>query len=343
MKSHFRSACLTSLILSISQIASADLLSASTAFLDSLTPDEKATTMMSFDSEERPNWHFIPKNRMGLSFKTLSDSQDKLLLNILDAGLSREGYAKVETIRSLEAILFEMEGADYRDIERYHILFFGEPTADGNWTVRYEGHHASLHWTFIGGKLVSTTPQFLGSNPAEVRIEGPKKGLRVLADEEDLARSLITSLSESQQETAVIAQKVPQDIFTANKQKVERLEHAGISYASLDIKQRGNLMSIIETSARIQPASIAKKRLAEINEAGIAEIQFAWIGSTEKGQPHYYRIQGPTFLIEYDQIQNQANHVHIVWRDFEGDFGFDILKQHHARFFNPEHPDIHEH
>jgi hypothetical protein len=343
MKSRFCSACLISIIAGISQISVADLLSASTAFLDSLTPDQKAGTMRPFDSDQRANWHFIPKKRMGLSFKTLSDAQDKLLLNILSEGLSREGYAKVETIRSLEAVLRKMEGAEHRDIERYHILFFGEPTTDGNWTLRYEGHHVSLHWTFVAGKLVSSSPRFLGSNPAEVRIEGPQKGLRVLKDEEDLARKLLNSLSQSQQEAAIIARKVPTDIFTANHQKAERLDHTGISYTALNKKQMKNLMAIIETCANIQPQPIAQQRLAEIHEAGLEEIKFAWIGSPKKGRPHYYRVQGPTFLIEYDCIQNQANHIHVVWRDFEGDFGRDILQQHHARFFDPEHPNLHQH
>lgn len=343
MKSSFRFTCLFVFAIGASFHVQADLLSASSAFLHSLSPDQKATTIMPFDSEERTNWHFIPKDRMGLSFKTLSDQQDKLLLDILSAGLSLEGYEKVETIRSLEVILREMEGAEHRDLERYHILFFGEPTPDGNWTVRYEGHHVSLHWTFVAGKLVSGSPQFLGSNPAEVRIENPKKGLRILAAVEDLARALAVSLSDEQKAMAIIGMKVPNDIFTANQQKVEPLEDLGIRYDQLSADQQSQLRALIDVVARVQSKEITEQRLNKVNKAGLDGVKFAWLGSLEPGQRHYYRIQGSTFLIEYDNTQNNVNHIHVVWRDFDGDFGRDILSEHHAQFDNHDHPGEHNH
>ncbi len=323
--------------------ASADLLSASNAFLKTLDETQTARAVLPFDSEERLNWHFIPKNRIGLNLKELNDEQDELLLNIVRAGLSEDGFNKAEGIRGLEAVLFEIEGAAHRDTELYHILFFGTPSEDGDWTVRYEGHHLSLHWTFVNGKRVATSPQFMGTNPAEVRIEGPKKGLRVLADEEDLARTLVTSLTPKQQKTAILNAKVPRDIFTAASQKAERQDDVGIAYTHLTTQQQGVLMSLIKTLAHVQNKSAAKSRLKEVRKAGLDSIKFAWIGETKKGAPHYYRVQGATFLIEYDNIQNDANHIHVVWRDFDGDFGVDMLKQHHARHAHPDHPGEHKH
>jgi hypothetical protein len=309
--------------------AHADLLSATNAFLDSLNADQKAEVMRDFDSELRTNWHFIPMKRQGPTFETLSDAQDKLLLDVVRAGLSEDGFGKSEMIRKLEGVLFIMEGAAHRNPEDYHILVFGEPKAGGDYTVRYEGHHQSLHWTVIGGELVSGGPQFMGTNPAEVQIEHELKGTRVLADEEDFARELVTSLSEKQRAVAIIGKKVPQDIFTANHTKAERLDDVGIRYGDLNKKQQRTMMDIIEVVARVQSETITKKRLAKVQD-NLDDTKFAWIGSTEKARAHYYRIQGTEYLIEYDKIQNQANHIHIVWRDFDGDFGADLLKQHHA-------------
>lgn len=309
--------------------ASADLLSATTAFLDSLDDAQKAEVMRDFDSEDRTKWHFIPMKRQGPTFETLSDKQDKLLLDVVRAGLSEEGFGKSEMIRKLEGVLFVMEGAAHRNPEDYHILVFGEPKAGGDYTVRYEGHHQSLHWTVVGGKLVSGGPQFMGTNPAEVRIDHELKGTRVLADEEDLGRKLVTSLSGEQQAIAIIGKKVPNDIFSANSTKAERLDDVGIRYGDLNKKQQVTMMSLIEEVAHVQSDVINKKRLAQAKD-GLDDAKFAWLGSTEVGRAHYYRIQGAKFLIEYDNIQNKANHIHIVWRNFDGDFGADLLKEHHV-------------
>ncbi|MFP6582051.1 MAG: DUF3500 domain-containing protein [Candidatus Hydrogenedentota bacterium] len=317
------------LVAALSTGASADLLSATTAFLDSLDDAQKAEVMRDFDSEERTKWHFIPMKRQGPAFETLSDKQDKLLLDVVRAGLSEEGFGKSEMIRKLEGVLFIMEGAAHRNPEDYHILVFGEPKAGGDYTVRYEGHHQSLHWTVIGGKLVSGGPQFMGTNPAEVRIDHELKGTRVLVKEEDLARELVTSLSDKQQAVAIIGKKVPNDIFSANSTKAERLEDVGIRYGDLNKKQKVTMARLIEVVAQVQSDTITQKRVSLVQD-GLDDAKFAWLGSTDVGRPHYYRIQGAKFLIEYDNIQNKANHIHVVWRDFDGDFGADLLKEHHA-------------
>jgi hypothetical protein len=200
---------------------------------------------------------------------------------------------------------------------------------DGDWAVRYEGHHLAFNWTFIGGAGIASSPQFFGSNPAEVRA-GPKQGTRVLADEEDMARSLVTSLNAAQQSQALVEMDtVPRDIFTGAEKQVAALDDTGIGFEALDASQKEALLGLIAMVASAQPPDIAFQRLEAIRDQGVENIKFAWIGSVERGDAHYYRVQGPGFLIEYDNTQNNANHVHLVWRDFEGDFGRDLIRMHY--------------
>jgi hypothetical protein len=316
---------------------------ASGAFLAGLTAEQREKVLLPFNSDERLNWHFIPKDRLGLSFKDLTESQRASLFGILRAGLSEEGYTKVATIRGLENVLRAIEGRAHRDPELYYVLFFGEPSDDAPWTVRYEGHHISLNWTSVRGALAGSSPQFLGANPAEVRIDGPMKGTRALSAEEDLARQLLASLSPEQLAKARIADDAPNDILTSNQREAAIQEDRGVAYGELDAKQQGMLLGLIELYARVQPAAVAKARLDKIRAAGLDAIKFAWMGGTERGQRHYYRIQGSTFLVEYDNVQNDANHIHSVWRDFDGDFGRDLLKEHHALYADPRRPGVHAH
>ena len=332
------------LIMSGTAIAqNASLLEASQAFLQGLSEEQRAKVMYEFNSDERLNWHFIPKQRIGLALKDLSQTQQARVMSVLQAGLSEQGYSKAETIRQLENVLREMEGAAHRDPGLYAIVFFGEPSEDGNWYVRYEGHHISFNWTFVQGKLAGTSPQFLGANPAEVRVEGPMKGTRALGTEEDLARGLVKSLDDAQLKKALLDKDAPRDILTANQREVAMLEDLGVAHSELTTNQQGVLISVIEELARVMPAEVAAERLQEIRVAGIDKVKFAWMGGLERGEKHYYRIQGPTFLIEYDNTQNDANHVHTVWRDFAGDFGRDLLKEHYAHHANPQRPGAHAH
>jgi len=198
----------------------------------------------------------------------------------------------------------------------------------GVWGFRYEGHHVSFNFTMIDGMVRSSTPQFLGANPAEVR-DGPKKGLRALPQEEDLARALLGSLTGAQKKTAIVGTDAPAEIVTGPSRTASRTEDVGIAWPALDPKQQAQLVVLIEEHAAAQKSELAQERLAKIRAAGIEKVMFAWIGSAEKGAAHYYRIQGPTFLIEYDNTQNNANHVHTVWRDFDGDWGADLLAEHY--------------
>ena len=304
---------------------------AAEAFLETLTPEQKTAVMFPFNGEDRLDWHFIPRERKGVSLKTMSEEQQAAGLALVRASLSAEGYDKAERIRQLEQILFEREGRDIRDTELYFFMVFGEPSDAGTWGWRYEGHHISHSWTVINGTLSSTTPQFFGTNPAYVR-QGSSTGERVLNAEDYLARTLLGSLSAEHVADAIIADEAPDDILTTSDREAAMQDDVGVAYSSLSGDQQATLWALIEEYAAVQPAPVAAERLSKVRAAGLDNIKFAWMGSVMEGEPHYYRVQGPTFLIEYDNVQNEANHVHSVWRDFDGDFGRDLLAEHYEQY-----------
>jgi hypothetical protein len=215
-----------------------------------------------------------------------------------------------------------------RDPERYFFSVFGTPSTSGTWGWRVEGHHVSLHFLLVNGTMVASSPTFFGSNPAEVR-QGPKKGLRILAAEEDSARALYVALTPAQQKQALLNVEAPGDILTMNKVQVDPLTPNGIAASALDARQRDLLMKVVDSYVSLMASDIAEDRTAKLRKAGLDKITFAWAGDIERGKKHYYRVQGPTFLIEYDNTQNNANHVHCVWREFKGDWGRDLLAEHY--------------
>jgi len=303
---------------------------AATAFLAALDADQKQKAQMAFNSEERFSWHYVPLERKGLRYKDMKPEQQKLAQALLLVGLSKSGFRKIEAIRQLEYVLKDIEKGTgpTRDPDLYYFTVFGEPGPKGAWGFRYEGHHVSLHWTSINGKIIASSPQFLGSNPGEVR-SGPQKGTRVLAAEEDLGRALVKALNPDQRKEAIISDKAPGDILSTASRKAALLDDKGIPYAQLTKEQQGLFLTLLEEYAHVQIEEIAKQRLEAVHKAGMDTIKFAWMGGIEKGEPHYYRIQGTTFLVEYDNTQNDANHIHSVWRDFKGDFGVDLLALHY--------------
>ncbi len=303
---------------------------AALAFLATLDAEQKAKAQLPFNSEERLNWHYVPMERKGLHYKSMNADQQKAAHALLLISLSKSGYRKIETIRQLENVLKEMEkgSGPTRDPDLYYFAVFGDPDPKGTWAWRYEGHHVSLHWTAVKGKIVASSPQFLGSNPAEVK-SGPMQGTRVLKAEEDLGRALVKSLSPEQRGTAMLSDKAPNDIVTAAARKAAILEDKGIAYSQLNKEQQGLLLTLVQEYANVQAEDIAKQRLEAVRKAGMESVKFAWMGGVEKGEGHYYRIQSATFLIEYDCTQNNANHIHSVWRDFKGDFGADLLALHY--------------
>ena len=300
-------------------------------YIGSLKDEQKTKCLFPFESDERTNWIFVPKLREGLTLKAMTMPQRDMVTDMLKTALSAKGLKKAETIRQLENVLLAIEkgSGPLRDPENYYISIFGTPSMKGAWGWRYEGHHCSLQWTMIDGKVIASTPQFFGSNPAEVRIESPMKGTRIMALEEDLARSLLKSLKPDQLKTAIISEKAPPDVLTSNNRVAAIQEDKGIAFKELSAEQQGMLMTVIKEVADAQAPALSKARVNKLVKAGVDTIKFAWMGGPDKGQPHYYRVQGKTFLIEYDNTQNEANHVHLVWRDFNGDFGRDLLAEHY--------------
>lgn len=297
------------------------------AFLETLTPDlrEKATT--AFDSKERENWHFVPKAREGVALKDLNEPQKKAALELLNSPLSDQGSTKVETIMALEAVLAGIENNPrIRDAGLYTVMIFGTPGDQKGWGWRFEGHHISINMTMVDGKT-AVTPTFLGANPAEVK-DGPLKGTRALQAEEDRARMLAGLLLESGK-PVIFSDKPPTGILTGAERKVKQMEPVGVVQADMTDSQKVFLRNLIGNYVDRYKESIASEVWKKIEAAGVENIRFGWAGGIKRGEAFYYRIQGPTFLIEAANSQNNANHMHTVWRDFDGDFGRDFLGEHY--------------
>ena len=337
--------CLVLLVAGVrisAQRSAANMVNAGTAFVNALSPEQRQKAVFPFKAEERTHWNFIPTEmfaRNGLLLRDMTDAQRTLAHNLLKAALSQRGYLTATTIMDLESTLGDMErrasqaGRGGETFERaplkYFFSVFGAPSSKEPWGWRVEGHHVSLHFTVVNGSLVASSPTFFGSNPAEVR-EGPMKGLRVLGDQEDAGRALLMALNDSQR-TKTIIQGVPlNEIVTTNKLDIAPLTPVGLAAADMTASQRELLMKTVNIYIDRMADDIAADRTARLRKAGTDKITFAWAGETERGRKHYYRIQGPTFLIEFDNSQNDGNHVHSVWRDFDGDFGRDLLREHVA-------------
>lgn len=313
-------------------------------FLASLDSAQKEKVLFAMDDAERTFMHYIPsvdvlkktpEKRLGLPLIEMSAYQKHLAAALMSAGLSSQGYIKATTIMSLEDVLrlIEKDSGDRRNPEKYYFSIFGEPSETGSWGYRIQGHHVSLHYTVANGK-VTGNPQFFGSNPAEVR-EGPRKGLRVLGAEEDKARALLDALTPEQKKTAIITDKAYPDILTTTERKAAlQGQPSGLTAAKMTAAQRKLLDDLLMEYVDNVPDPLSAQRRERIKQAG-NNVFFAWAGVVERGGPHYYRVQAPGFLIEYDNTQNNANHIHCVWRDFTDDWGVDLLEQHYQE--SPHH------
>lgn len=312
------------------QSPGAELAVAANNFLAALTAEQRSKTVFELKSDERVNFHFVPRTRNGLPFKEMTPAQKHLAHGLLNSVLSHRGFYKVATLMSVEQVLFELENnAAHRDADLYYVSIFGTPGRDV-WGWRIEGHHLSMNFTVRDDTVLATTPSFIGINPAEVR-SGPRKGLRVLAVEEDLGRQLAKSLDEDQRKVGIFSTTAPRDIITGAARKVKPLEPAGLPATQLNSEQRELLKKLIQEYVYRHRTEIAEADRKRIEAAGWQNITFAWAGGLESGEEHYYRIQGPTFVLEYDNTQNNANHIHTVWRDFENDFGVDALRKHYEQ------------
>lgn len=299
-------------------------------FVAALPEKSRAQAVRPFEDRDRVDWHYTPRSRNGIALKDLDPAGREAVHGLLRVALSASGYRKSVNIIELELVLREIETFGWmRDPDRYHLTVYGTPDRARRWGWRFEGHHLSLNFTLAGDKMAVDTPSFFGANPATV-ASGPKKGLRALGEEHDAGWALLESLGEAQRREAVFEPRTYGDIVTRNQDKVEPLDAAGIPAAKLDERQRALLWKLIETYAHSFEPGLTEARLARAKQGGVEAIRFGWAGSTARGRPHYYRVQGPLFLIEYDASQNDGNHIHTVWRDFTGDFGRDLLREHYA-------------
>ena len=303
-------------------------------FVASLDANQAAKVMMKFDDPARLDWHNIPKpERKGLQFKDMNAEQRKLCLALVETALSETGYEKGLKIMSLEANLKEGEKgvatAPLRDPERYFLTIFGKPETGGTWGWSFEGHHLSLNLVIRDGQVISDTPSFMGANPATVRIfvpGGPEVGTRTLGQEEQLAFDLVNSLDDAQRAKAIIAEKAPDDYRNAGKPEPPHSAPEGLAAADMTEAQKKTLWSLLEAYNGNLAEELTAARLAQVKAGGLDRVYFAWAGSTKPGVGHYYRVQGPTFLLELVNIQsdpagNPANHIHSVWRSLPNDFG----------------------
>lgn len=311
----------------------ADVARAAQAFLAALPPDLRGLASRPLDDAERTAWHFVPGRYPGVELGALDGPQTAAAHALLGALLSARGHEKVAAIVRLEDVLRRLETAQgldssHRDPGRYSLLVFGTPAADGTFAVRFQGHHVSLHVAVHDGQLAGHSPRFLGSNPHEVAGQGSARP-RVLGAEEDLARALLLLLDEAQLQQAWIDRAAPADILLGPGVAPAALgARRGVPWRALTEVQRGVLWRLLEEHAQVLRPEWAQQELARIRAQGLDDLSFAWAGGRERGEGHYYRIHGVHFAIEYDCTQNGANHVHVVWRDFERDFGGDPLRAH---------------
>lgn len=303
-------------------------------FLAVLDTSTRRHACFPWEEEERFNWHFVPRARKGLALKDMTDAQRARAYALLKACLSSDGYRKATTIVETEYVLRALEGRgpddEYRHPGKYYFSFFGEPAAGKPWGWRMEGHHLSLNFSAVTNTLVAGTPAFMGANPAIVP-EGPHKGRQILKEESTLAFELLKTLNAAQLEKALVAERAPSDIITGNKRKAWLQDPPGLSYGQMKAAQQQMLKKLVAVYVDRYTKLMADLLWKDIGAAGWEQLHFAWAGGKSWGTGHYYRIQGPTFIIEYDNTQNSANHVHTTFRDLKNDFGEDMLLQHYRQ------------
>jgi Protein of unknown function (DUF3500) len=332
-----KSATLTFLLLTTTLFVHAQkdaVLTNARNFLSTLTPELKSRAQYPFDDAERFNWNFVPIKRNGLTYYDFSDKQRDAATALLKSSLSEQGYQKAMAIVNLENILIVVEkqapDSRYRDPLNYHFTVFGDPAEGKPWAWRFEGHHVALNFTSIGGEVVSSTPSFFGSNPGIVK-EGESKGQEVLKEETKLGFELINALNANQRGIAIFSEKAPAEIISGNNRKAVPLTPDGINFKELSKEQQTLFLKLLDVYVKNYAFGFSKKLMDKIKNAGIENLHFAWAGSLAPGVANYYRIQGPMLLIEYDNTQNNANHVHTTVRDLKDDFAEDILREHYAK------------
>jgi hypothetical protein len=294
-------------------------------FLKALDTPQRAQLSFAYDDPERLNWDYIPRPRKGLPLKALTPAARAAAQAFIASGLSQSGYQQAVNVMSLDDVLYLLEGGNWsarrqrRDPLNYYLSLFGTPSERGVWGWRLEGHHLSLNYTVSDGHVVATTPEFFGANPGFIEA-GPGRSIRVLGTEEDLARELVRSCTPEKMKVALIDAKAPDDIRGHNKSQPELSPTVGLAAADMTKDQRTLLKQLLGQYLKNMPPDVRAQREATLEAAGFSKIQIAWWGSLNRNERHAYRVQGPTFIIEYNNTQNNANHVHSVWRSSAGDF-----------------------
>ena len=303
---------------------------AALAFLGTLDSRRTRQATFPFTQAERLNWHYVPRRREGLPLKDMAADARAAAHVLVQAGLSAAGYAKTSDVMRLEGVLRQLEtfGALIRDPDNYSLTVFGTPGQTAPWGWRFEGHHLSLNFTIVPGRTIAVTPAFFGANPAEVP-SGPSKGLRALQSEQDLGLALAASLDPAQRVHATIASDSLGDIVSGPGRGDSLRAPAGVPLGDLGTGSQALALRLLEIYVRNMRSDLADGELRKLHAAGIERVHFAWAGAIDPKRPHYYRLHGPTLLIEYDNTQNNANHIHSVWHEPRGDFGADLLGSHY--------------
>ncbi|MEM6647284.1 MAG: DUF3500 domain-containing protein [Bacteroidota bacterium] len=304
------------------------MVSAADVFLATLDDQRRAQATFPFDDTERFNWHYVPRSREGLALKAMTLDQRRAAHALMRTVLTDVGYQKATHIMQLEAVLAEMENDPIkRDPEHYYFSMFGVPSGSEPWGWRLEGHHLSLNFSSVTGQLISAAPAFFGSNPAEVRT-GPYAGLRVLGAEEDAGRAFMLNLTDTQRARALLDVVAYPEIVSGTEREALPVTFAGLPASALTDVQHAAFRDLVALHARHLTHHDAHA-LAQLDATPADSVFFGWAGTTGVGEAHYYRIHTPRVLIEYDHVQNDANHAHAVWRDLTNDFGMDALRQHY--------------
>lgn len=306
-----------------------DMTGAAQAWLAALSAEQRGAAAIELTSPERENWHYVPKSREGLPLAKMDATQRSLARALLASGLSQHGLLQADAVIALERVLRAVENSDHRDETLYFFTVFGEPSVKSPWGWRVEGHHLSVNFTVAGGQI-SATPNFVGANPAEVRA-GAQAGQRVLAAEEDQGRAFLLSLDDAQRRQALVSSTAPGDILTRSDRQAKAPGPTGIGFGSMSPEQQSKFKALVALYANRLRPEVAETELKKIADTGWERLSFAWAGGLQPGEGHYYRIQSPDFVIEYDNTQNRANHIHTVWRVFDGDFGRDLLREHYQQ------------
>jgi hypothetical protein len=324
-----------------SRIAATEIADRVRDWLAILDPRQRSRAVFPFDTSERSVWGYVPGPREGLALGGMDLAQREAAIAIVTTAMSHRGATEIASVIALETILGELErvggrsGWIRRDPDLYWFAAFGEPDADSPWSWRVGGHHIAIQQTFVGATVIGSGPSFLGANPAVVP-HGPSAGARALTGEETLARELLASLTPEQRRIAVADAVAPPDIRSGAGPRADvRDIPFGVRHDALDHSQRDRLDRLIRQYLDRARTEVAAMEWERIHGAGLEGVTFAWAGSDAPGRGHYYAVRGPRFLIEYDNTQNGANHIHSVWRDLANDWGEDLLAAHYRTGHSP--------